>query len=1392
MKTAKKMISVILLLGMAGSAFAVDTNWNNSSGDRLWRNASNWSAGIPTADDKAAIRASIDGPIIDSSTTAVAEVVVCGDWGNTDSLDITGGSLTTDSWIIFGYNTGDDGTFNVSGGTTTVGQNLAVGFIGVGHLNMTSGTVTVIGTFGIATDGGSGDVELDGGTISCGSFSMSAGATMSIDNTGKLEINGDATGTIDSYRINGWLTAYGGSGTLNVDYGVTTAGKTTVTANPPEKAANPDPGNGDTNVSFHTDLSWTPGIYAVSHDVYFGTDSTPDATEFQGNQSETTFDPGVLDINTTYYWRIDEVNPGNPASPWPGVVWSFKTQADNTAGKIVYPWNATTAIVKAGETFEVWFDADPGQTVSSVTLKGPYNTVSGLSITQQTNTWVYDTVSGNTCNRLITVTVPANTPADRYDLLLNTSYGQVLSRRAVKVVKEYKTDYSILHISDSHMGGSTSDPQLLKISTIAEVANIIGPEMLFITGDDINWSATNFQDRVDHFYDGYEPTGVKGLHGYDAATFAAVGNHDFTEGSGESFSCCYESKSIFWNQYHGLQYHKFEYGNTRCMVVNTGWASYDYGYQLTDFINWLNDPTVGQGNLRIAAYHQAEGGIMGSFANNPSVNLGLSMIGHNHHLAADNPYDLGGRPIQYFANSLREHFPFNLYRVHSDGSYTVANNQEVVENPADDPSLWRPKLTLTYAGSNDGTSTTNTATIVNNFGFAMDDARVRFVMPKGFNYGVSQGTVAQQFDGDQYRIVDVSVDVSANSTAAVDIYSSGASGVPEGPSARGEHAANDETADKAFDGDDQTKWLDFSPTGSWIQWRYPGSTAPTVKQYAITSANDLPERDPMDWNLLGSNDHGYTWDVLDSRTGEIFASRFQRRSFFVSNPGDYNIYRLEITAVYDVGTANSVQLAEFQLSPCAGLADFNCNGTIGLDDFSYMAGVWLIDDPMADVADPPGQVGLPEMLVLSQEWLIDPSMDAAVAYWKLDETAGDLASDYSRNGHPGTLINMDNSDWVEGNTGNALDFDGVNDYVASDVCVALAGRNVTVSAWMKAPALNPAVQFIIAINSSAGDNKLMFGIQANTATLSFADSEPLWRDTTATVIDNTWHHVAFVLDDIADAVNVYVDGAEVLSFTSTVSIADTDLLSLAQEYDAGLTTGDFYSGQLDDIKVYDYALNQTQIRLLYNPSALLAHWELDETAGSVASDSSLYDYDGTLVNMDDSDWVEGNIGNALDFDGVNDHVAVDDICAAIAGRDITVTAWVKAPAVNPANQFIISINTSNGDDNRLLLGTPAGTATLSLGTTAWHHTTATVIDNTWHHVAYVLEDSSDTITVYVDGSEALSFASTVSVAADDVFSLAQEYDPGMATGDFYNGQIDDVRVYERALSEAEIATLAQD
>ena len=114
--------------------------------------------------------------------------------------------------------------------------------------------------------------------------------------------------------------------------------------------------------------------------------------------------------------------------------------------------------------------------------------------------------------------------------------------------------------------------------------------------------------------------------------------------------------------------------------------------------------------------------------------------------------------------------------------------------------------------------------------------------------------------------------------------------------ARGENLPN-EGAAKAFDNSTATKWLDFAPTGSWIQYQYASSNISVVTQYTLTSANDAQERDPTNWNLLGSNDGGATWVTLDTRSGVLFTARFQTLSFSFTNSTGYNIYRLSITAL---------------------------------------------------------------------------------------------------------------------------------------------------------------------------------------------------------------------------------------------------------------------------------------------------------------------------------------------------------------------------------------------------------------------------------------------------------------------------------------------------------------
>jgi hypothetical protein len=71
-------------------------------------------------------------------------------------------------------------------------------------------------------------------------------------------------------------------------------------------------------------LSWAPG-FGASHEVYFGADASSLENKGSGNLGSESYDPGQLEWNTTYYWRVDEANNANADSPWTGPLWSFTT-----------------------------------------------------------------------------------------------------------------------------------------------------------------------------------------------------------------------------------------------------------------------------------------------------------------------------------------------------------------------------------------------------------------------------------------------------------------------------------------------------------------------------------------------------------------------------------------------------------------------------------------------------------------------------------------------------------------------------------------------------------------------------------------------------------------------------------------------------------------------------------------------------------------------------------------------------------------------------------------------------------------------------------------------------------------------------------------------------------
>jgi hypothetical protein len=110
-----------------------------------------------------------------------------------------------------------------------------------------------------------------------------------------------------------------------------------------------------------------------------------------------------------------------------------------------------------------------------------------------------------------------------------------------------------------------------------------------------------------------------------------------------------------------------------------------------------------------------------------------------------------------------------------------------------------------------------------------------------------------------------------------------------------------------IDNNTATKYFRSGRTALWIQYK---SAAPAkVTKYTLTSANDVPARDPKNWTLQGSNDT-ITWTTIDSRSNETFATRGLTKAYTCTNTTAYRYYRLNITSNNgDTGT----QLAEWEL-----------------------------------------------------------------------------------------------------------------------------------------------------------------------------------------------------------------------------------------------------------------------------------------------------------------------------------------------------------------------------------------------------------------------------------------------------------------------------------------------
>jgi len=336
----KKIAYVTCLVLMVGSVSnAADVHWKGGGGNNLWSTPANWEFNrIPNTGDNVFIDPPAanapNGPVIQDGIDAKINGLSCEVAGE-PTMTMTGGTLEMIDYVWWGDGDNSHGTFNMSGGTITVGNEFELGWGGgSGTWIMTGGSVTVGELVLPTATGKKGELFLHGGVFNVGSAGIRMTDVGMIDvGDGQLIVEGDVASTIQGFIDSGLIIAYDGGGRILLDYDITNPGKTTLAAAWTGVAYNPNPADG----SYHTDtwanLSWSPDEAAVSHDVYFGEnyDEVNNGTgdTFRGNQVEPFFVVGFpgfpypdgLIPGTTYYWRIDEVEADGTKHK--GDVWSF-------------------------------------------------------------------------------------------------------------------------------------------------------------------------------------------------------------------------------------------------------------------------------------------------------------------------------------------------------------------------------------------------------------------------------------------------------------------------------------------------------------------------------------------------------------------------------------------------------------------------------------------------------------------------------------------------------------------------------------------------------------------------------------------------------------------------------------------------------------------------------------------------------------------------------------------------------------------------------------------------------------------------------------------------------------------------------------------------------------
>ena len=454
----------------------------------------------------------------------------------------------------------------------------------------------------------------------------------------------------------------------------------------------------------------------------------------------------------------------------------------------------------------------------------------------------------------------------------------------------------------------------------------------------------------------------------------------------------------------------------------------------------------------------------------------------------------------------------------------------------------------------------------------------------------------------------------------------------------------------------------------------------------------------------------------------------------------------------------------------------------------------------------PAYLGLQNGLIVC--WTFDGS------YTKVPDCSGKDNTGSVNNGASKTL----------GKLGQALKFvrDGNSQHVRSKSLVNTT--KVTVSAWVKIPVyptvgLALVAGFLNGLNSNTYDKDL--GIDTTTQKAAFYvwDGSGKTANSSVAMPLNKWTHLV----GTADGTNAYIyqDGVQV----GSVAAGDTRTgYTVPNIFVSGTTLFDdlhFIDGTIDEVRVYDRALSANEIARLYRiglrstvnrsltnsnfDKGLVGHWTFDggDIFGTSARDKSGQGNHGTITNSPLKK--PGKVGQALDFDGSDDTVNVNDATSLRLSAPFTFTAWIKRNATGGVSHGFLSKHQATGDwlsyfilaraTNELRFGMDDNVQ----GSTPRWDSATTLAANRWYHVVAVIRATSGASTdvdLYINGAK----ESTTFTAGGYASGFVNRYstDPVLlgavatdVTSSYNNGSLDDVRIYNRALSASEIARLYQ-